>query len=135
MLTLLAHVEVDGGVTEVTEERHFVIDGQTVARKSVKVTVAFQLSGEGIEDFTIEVARWAIMLKDFNDAASLSDLRVLDDLLFKVGRANFLDMCCLLYLLTLIEVLKLTIEELLDQLVQVFSDFVEEHDFSVLMNI
>lgn len=75
------------------------------------------------------------MLKDFNDTASLSDLGVLDDFFFEVGGANLFDICRLLYLLTLIEVMKLAIKELLDQPVQVFSDFVEEHDFSVLMNI
>ncbi len=45
------------------------------------------------------------MLKYFNDTSSLSNLGVLDDLLFKVGRANFFHVSGLFYFLTLIEVL------------------------------
>lgn len=75
------------------------------------------------------------MLKNFNDTSRLSNLGVLDDLLFKVGGANFFHVSGLFYFLTLIEVLKFAIEELFDQLVQVFANLVEEHNFSVLMNI
>lgn len=51
------------------------------------------------------------MLEDLDDAAGLPNLGVLDDLLFKVGAAYFLDIGGLLNFLALIEVLELTIEE------------------------
>jgi hypothetical protein len=44
-------------------------------------------------------------------------------------------MSCLFDFLTLIEVLKFTIEELFDKFVQIFANFVEKYDFSVFMNI
>ncbi len=75
------------------------------------------------------------MFEDFNDASCLADFRVFDDLFFEIGRAYFLHMSSLLYLLTLIEVLQFTVEELLNQLVQVLSNLVEENNFSVLVNI
>ena len=75
------------------------------------------------------------MFEDFNDATRLTDFRVFDDLLFEIRRTYFLHMSSLLNLLTLIEVLQFTVEELLNQLVQVLSNLVKENDFSVLVNI
>ena len=75
------------------------------------------------------------MFEDFNNATSLTDFRVFDDLFFEIGRTYFLHMSSLLNLLTLIEVLQFTVKELLNKLVQVFSNLVKENDFSVLVNI
>ena len=110
-LASLANVEVNRGVTKVAQERNFVVDRQPETRKAFKVPVTLQFTGEGIENLSVKVARGAIMLEDLNDAASLTNLRVLDDLLFKVGAAYFLDIGGLLNFLALIEVLELTIEE------------------------
>jgi hypothetical protein len=111
-LASLADVKVDWGVTEVAKEWNFVVDGQPETRKAVEIPVTLQFPGEGIKNLSIKVARGAIMLEDFDDAAGLSNLRVLNDLLFKVGSAYFLDIGGLLDFLALIKVLELTIEEL-----------------------
>lgn len=75
------------------------------------------------------------MLEDLYDAARVADFRILDDFLLEVGRANLFDKGRLFDLLTLIEVMKFAVEELLDQLVQVLPNLVEEHDLSVLVHI
>ena len=110
-LASLANVQVDRGVTEDAQEGNFIVDRQPETRKAVKVPVTLQFPGEGIKNLSIKVARGAIMLEDLDDAAGLTNLRVLDDLLFKVGAAYFLDIGGLLNFLALIEVLELTVEE------------------------
>jgi hypothetical protein len=75
------------------------------------------------------------VLENLNDTACLTDFRVFDDLIFEIRRADFLHIGCLLYLLTLIEMLEFTIKEFFNQLIQVLSNLVEENDFSVLVDI
>lgn len=97
--------------------------------------MSFEFPGESVENLTVEVTWGAIVLEDFNYTASLTDFRVFDDLIFEIWRADFLYMGCLLYLLTLIEMLEFTIKEFLYQLIQVLSNLVEENNFSVLVDI
>jgi hypothetical protein len=75
------------------------------------------------------------VLENLNDTACLTYFRVFDDLIFEICGADFLYIGCLLYLLTLIEMLEFTVKEFLNQLVQVLSNLVEENDFSVLVDI
>ena len=91
-----------------------------------------KLSREGIEDLSVEIARGAIMLEDLNDAASLSNIWIPDNLLFKSFGAQLLDIGLLLHLLTLVEMMELTINEFVDELGQVFADLVEIDDLTVL---
>ena len=125
VIRILFNKHVNRGVAEVSKVGNFIVDWESEERQICAIAVFLHFPWKRIENFSVESTAGAVVFKDLDD--EIAHVVVFDNFFFKILSTNFFDSSCLSQLFSLVEHLQVVIQELVNQLLQVFLNLVKHN--------